>query len=190
MTPEELLKFDGSEDGTPIYIAINGVIYDVSASPQFYGPGGGYHIFAGRDSTRAFITGCFDDDWTSDLRGVEELYMPKDLDRAPKLSDEASDAEKKAARKLWKLRRDRASREGKAKARMTIDAWQSRFESGMGGKYFRVGTVKLPDDWKEQRGGIRDLCKNAQDSRPATNKWSTWNGIDDLTEDSKAKLPV
>ena len=180
MTPEDLLKFDGSAEGTPIYIAINNTIYDVSASPHFYGPGGGYHIFAGRDSTRAFITGCFDDDWTSDLRGVEEMYMPKDLDVPPKLDADASDSEKKAARKLWKARRDRASKEGKLKAHMVIEKWQSRFESGMGGKYFKVGTVKLPDDWKEKRGSIRSLCKNAQDSRPETNKWSTWNGKDEL----------
>jgi predicted heme/steroid binding protein len=180
MTLEELQRYDGTNEDLPIYLAVNGTIYDVSASPRFYGPGGGYHIFAGRDSTRAFITGCFEEDWTSDLRGVEEMFMPKDLDIPPKLAADATDGEKKAARKLWKLRRDRASREGKLKARATVDMWQQRFESGMGGKYFRVGTVKLPDDWKEQRGQLRTLCKAAQDARPETNKWSTWNGIDDI----------
>ena len=179
MTLEELRQYDGTNSFLPIYIAVNGTIYDVSASPKFYGPGGGYHIFAGRDASRAFITGCFEDDFTSDLRGVEEMFMPKDLDFAPKLDEDATAAEKKAARQLWKKRRDRASREGKLKARMTVDHWQQRFEGGMGGKYFRVGQVKLPDDWKEKRGGIRSLCQRAIDQRPETNKWSTWDGDDD-----------
>ena len=64
----------------PIYLAINGTIYDVSASPSFYGPGGGYHFFAGNDGTRAFVTGCFSEDVTPDLRGVEDMFLPVDDD--------------------------------------------------------------------------------------------------------------
>ena len=42
ITEAELAKYDGTgKDGT-IYLAINGTIYDVSASPAFYGPGGHY----------------------------------------------------------------------------------------------------------------------------------------------------
>ncbi|KAI5474664.1 cytochrome b5 [Pseudohyphozyma bogoriensis] len=51
-TTEELKKFDGSVEGNPIYVAIKGSIFDVSAKKEMYGPGGGYHVFAGKDGSR------------------------------------------------------------------------------------------------------------------------------------------
>ena len=80
LTPAELSLYNGTDVSLPIYLAINGTIYDVSASPSFYGPGGGYHFFAGNDGTRAFVTGCFSEDVTPDLRGVEEMFLPVDDD--------------------------------------------------------------------------------------------------------------
>lgn len=41
-TEEALKQYDGSVTGQPIYLAINGTVFDVSASPAFYGPGGHY----------------------------------------------------------------------------------------------------------------------------------------------------
>ncbi len=76
LTPEELSLYNGTDKSLPIYLAINGTIYDVSASPSFYGPGGSYHFFAGREGTRAFVTGCFEEDLTPDMRGVEEMFIP------------------------------------------------------------------------------------------------------------------
>lgn len=80
LTPAELSLYNGTDVSLPIYLAINGTIYDVSASPSFYGPGGGYHFFAGNDGTRAFVTGCFSEDVTPDLRGVEDMFLPVDDD--------------------------------------------------------------------------------------------------------------
>lgn len=73
-TPAELQQFDGRAH--LIYLAIMGDVFDVSAGAQYYGPGGAYSIFAGRDGTRAFLTGCFDDQGaTHDLRGLTEQQL-------------------------------------------------------------------------------------------------------------------
>jgi predicted heme/steroid binding protein len=83
LTEAELRAFDGSDPDTPIYLAINGTIYDVSISPSFYGPGGHYHHFVGRDATRAWLTECWDEpaQLTWRLDGLlEQLYTPSYLD--------------------------------------------------------------------------------------------------------------
>lgn len=50
------------DPNVPIYLAILGRVFDVSKGKDFYGPGaGGYSGFAGRDGSRAFVTGKFDD---------------------------------------------------------------------------------------------------------------------------------
>ena len=76
LTDAQLSIYNGTDPTLPILVAVNGTIYDVSASPHFYGPGGSYSFFAGRDATRSFVTGCFDTDLNGDLRGVEEMFMP------------------------------------------------------------------------------------------------------------------
>ncbi|ORY77788.1 cytochrome b5-like heme/steroid binding domain-containing protein [Protomyces lactucae-debilis] len=71
ITEAELAASDGT-NGKPIYVAVNGTVYDVSAEPRLYGPGGSYSFFTGKDGARAYITGCFATDMTHDLRGVPE----------------------------------------------------------------------------------------------------------------------
>ncbi|GAA6002436.1 hypothetical protein JCM10207_001118 [Rhodosporidiobolus poonsookiae] len=51
-TKEELAKYDGRDDG-PIYVAIKGTIYDVTAKRDMYGPGKGYNVFVAKDASRA-----------------------------------------------------------------------------------------------------------------------------------------
>ncbi len=58
MTLAELKEFDGRTESTPVYLAVQGYIFDVSANRKIYGPGGQYHVFAARDATRALATGC------------------------------------------------------------------------------------------------------------------------------------
>ncbi len=53
MTREQLQKYDGTKKDEPILMAVKGRIYDVSRGEAFYGPGGPYASFAGRDASRA-----------------------------------------------------------------------------------------------------------------------------------------
>ncbi|KAI1662651.1 cytochrome b5 [Daldinia decipiens] len=48
---EELAKADGTE-GQKAYVAIKGIVYDVSGN-KAYQEGGSYHVFAGKDASRA-----------------------------------------------------------------------------------------------------------------------------------------
>jgi len=56
LTLEQLGRFRG-ENGGPVYVAVDGKVFDVSESRAMYGPGGSYHVFAGRDATRALAMG-------------------------------------------------------------------------------------------------------------------------------------
>jgi membrane-associated progesterone receptor component len=68
-TPQTLLPFNG-DDGKPIYFAVRGRVFDVSRGRNFYGPGGPYSNFAGRDASRGLACGSFDEDMlTKDLDG-------------------------------------------------------------------------------------------------------------------------
>ena len=57
------------------WLRISGDVYDVSANRRLYGPGGGYEFFAGKDAARAFVTGCFKEDLTHDIRGLDPKQM-------------------------------------------------------------------------------------------------------------------
>ncbi|TFK43305.1 cytochrome b5 [Crucibulum laeve] len=69
-----LAEFDGTTEGKPIYLAIDGDVYDVSKG-KAYQPGGSYHILAGVDAARAFGTGCFKQHRTYDTRGMSESEL-------------------------------------------------------------------------------------------------------------------
>ncbi|PLW08790.1 hypothetical protein PCASD_03465 [Puccinia coronata f. sp. avenae] len=51
-TPQELSQFDGSDPSKSIYVAIKGIVFDVSSKRDVYGPGGSYHVFAGKDGSK------------------------------------------------------------------------------------------------------------------------------------------
>ena len=68
-TPPELKPYNG-ENNMPVYLAVRGQVFDVTPGRNFYGPGGPYENFAGRDATRGLACGSFDDDMlTKDLQG-------------------------------------------------------------------------------------------------------------------------
>ncbi|KAL4790639.1 cytochrome b5-like heme/steroid binding domain-containing protein [Aspergillus venezuelensis] len=52
ITYEELAKCDGTDPSRPTYVAIKGIVFDVSRNSA-YGPEGQYKVFAGKDASRA-----------------------------------------------------------------------------------------------------------------------------------------
>ncbi|KAK3068608.1 Dihydrodipicolinate synthase [Teratosphaeriaceae sp. CCFEE 6253] len=83
-TPPQLLPFNGQRDA-PVYLAVRGRIFDVSPGRNFYGPGGPYANFAGRDASRGLACGSFDAEMlTEDLQGP--------LDRLEDLGGEEMEA--------------------------------------------------------------------------------------------------
>ncbi|KAJ2614794.1 Dihydrodipicolinate synthase [Coemansia sp. RSA 1365] len=79
-TPRELAEFDGKDESTPVYMGVHGIVYDVSTSRHFYGPGGPYQNFAGRDASRGLAYTNFDTSVLSDLDGpVDKL---EDLEKS------------------------------------------------------------------------------------------------------------
>ncbi|KAL6997835.1 Membrane steroid-binding protein 2 [Sarracenia purpurea var. burkii] len=77
LTEEELRAYDGSDPEKPLLMAVKGQVYDVSRSRMFYGPGGPYGLFAGRDASRALALMSFD---PQDLTGNIEGLSASDLD--------------------------------------------------------------------------------------------------------------
>ncbi|KAF8165107.1 cytochrome b5-like heme/steroid binding domain-containing protein [Crassisporium funariophilum] len=71
---ERLLAEYNGENGRPLYLAIDGDVFDVSKG-KAYQPGGSYHHFVGHDAARAFGTGCFQAHRTHDTRGMSEKEL-------------------------------------------------------------------------------------------------------------------
>jgi membrane-associated progesterone receptor component len=77
-TAAELTAFDGRDPGRPILLAARGRIFDVTRSRGFYGPGGPYGVFAGRDCSRALATlSTKPEDCVSDLEGLSDAELEK-----------------------------------------------------------------------------------------------------------------
>ncbi|KAH9909016.1 cytochrome b5 [Xylariomycetidae sp. FL2044] len=68
-TPRALLPYNGT-NGMPVFLAVRGRVFDVTSGRNFYGPGGPYENFAGRDASRGLAFHSFDEDMlTKDLDG-------------------------------------------------------------------------------------------------------------------------
>lgn len=76
ITAEALARHNGTDPFLPIYFAVRGKVYDVTKSRSFYGPGGSYEVFAGKEVARALAVMSTDPkDCTGDLSGVSEEQL-------------------------------------------------------------------------------------------------------------------
>ncbi|KAH7345655.1 cytochrome b5-like heme/steroid binding domain-containing protein [Rhizoctonia solani] len=51
-TLAELSAYNGLDSSKPVYVAIKGTVFDVTAKRDVYGPGGSYSVFAGKDGSK------------------------------------------------------------------------------------------------------------------------------------------
>ncbi|KXS96537.1 hypothetical protein AC579_4613 [Pseudocercospora musae] len=186
LTEEELKAYDGTDPEKPIYLGINGTIFDVSASPAFYGPGGHYNHFVGKDATRAWVTECWDEpeQFTWRMEDVEVMFLPKWMDEMlqgaasgeydgdlaaieamPKemIANMAAKATEKFGRvteKEKQKRRVEDKKEALAKVDETLAHWVAFFRNNA--KYEEVGSV-IRD---ESRPAPPKPCEAAMKKRP------------------------
>lgn len=74
----QLLYFDGKIDERtkevkPIYLSLNGIVFDATKGRDFYGPGGPYEMFAGHECGVALAKMSFDKEHVDDLAGCNKL---------------------------------------------------------------------------------------------------------------------
>uniref|UniRef100_A0A7N9CHC3 Neudesin n=3 Tax=Macaca TaxID=9539 RepID=A0A7N9CHC3_MACFA len=70
-TEEELARYGGEEEDQPIYLAVKGVVFDVTSGKEFYGRGAPYNALTGKDSTRGVAKMSLDPaDLTHDTTGL------------------------------------------------------------------------------------------------------------------------
>jgi len=77
-TVEQLKYFDGTkdektDDEKPVYLSVNGTVFDVTDGKDFYGPEGPYCNFAGRECGVALAKMSFDTEHLDDLEGCDSL---------------------------------------------------------------------------------------------------------------------
>ncbi|KAM3724156.1 Neuferricin [Dirofilaria immitis] len=111
LTKEQLSFFDGTRPSKGTYLAVLGRIYDVQKGAKHYGPHGSYHFFAGRDATRAFVSGDFSEKGlVDDVEGLNDhdllgifdwiKFYEKDYDLAGYLQGTYYDASGKPTSRL------------------------------------------------------------------------------------------
>lgn len=73
LTALQLSEYNGTDPSKPIYVAVKGRIFDVTNGKSFYGPGGAYAMFAGKDASRALAKmSKNDEDVSPSLDGLSE----------------------------------------------------------------------------------------------------------------------
>lgn len=71
-----LSQCDGTKEGYPVYVAIKGIVFDVTPNKTSYGPGGSYHVFAGKDASRGLGKSSLkEEDTSADYSDLNEAEL-------------------------------------------------------------------------------------------------------------------
>lgn len=89
-TREELYELGNGDNGV-ILLSLFGRVYDVSTGTKFYGKDGKYHIFAGRDVTRALSTGCLEEKCLGSKTSLYASSTSKNHDDESSISSDKHD---------------------------------------------------------------------------------------------------
>ncbi|EEB06847.1 progesterone binding protein [Schizosaccharomyces japonicus yFS275] len=88
---EELRLYGANVTSTPTYVAVKGIVFDVSGNP-LYNPGKPYAVFTGRDSSRALAkTSLAETDCVPVTDGLSEKQLIA-LDKWFRFFDKVSEA--------------------------------------------------------------------------------------------------
>ncbi|WAR19125.1 NENF-like protein [Mya arenaria] len=75
-TADELAKYDASDPELPIYLALKGVVFDVTSGKRFYGKESDYNILVGKDASKAHALWSLEEkDLTHDLTGLTDKQL-------------------------------------------------------------------------------------------------------------------
>ncbi|KAK9350344.1 cytochrome b5-like heme/steroid binding domain-containing protein [Lipomyces doorenjongii] len=85
-TPTTLQPFNGIVEER-VLMAVKGKVYDVSAGRSFYGPGGPYSNFAGRDASRGLAKGSFDEEMLTPIDEPMDTLGDLNADEIQALND-------------------------------------------------------------------------------------------------------
>jgi len=77
-TADELRAFDGSDPQQPVLLAIEGRVFDVTPGRSFYGKGGPYEMFAGKECAVALAKMSFE---AADVHGDTSVLEAEEREK-------------------------------------------------------------------------------------------------------------
>lgn len=174
VTEEELKAYDGSDPKKPLLMAIKGQIYDVSQSRMFYGPGGPYALFAGKDASRALAKMSFEDkDLTGDIEGLGPFEL-----------DALQDWEYKFMGKYVKVGQIKKSASKEVEVVEGVSNDGPEAESSLTEQNAKEGAEQAEDAVEPKENGVESTADDADTEDVSDSKIARELEIDEPLEDS------